>query len=58
LRLEITDDGSGFDLDDLRDGHQEGFGLERMKDSVERLGGELLLRSRAESGTQVEVLLP
>jgi signal transduction histidine kinase len=36
----------------------EGLGLDGMRSRVERLGGELELRSRPGSGTTVEVALP
>jgi signal transduction histidine kinase len=59
LRLSIADDGSGFDPDRAQNGGPEpgGFGLRSMGERARRLDGNLRVRSRAGTGTEVEVVL-
>ena len=53
IRLQVTDDGEGFDEEDPK----RGFGLVTMKDRAEALGGKLRVDSRRGSGTKVELEL-
>jgi signal transduction histidine kinase len=53
MRLEVVDDGSGFDEEQPR----KGFGLVTMRDRAEALGGKLRIDSRRGSGTRVELEL-
>jgi signal transduction histidine kinase len=53
LRLQVTDDGEGFDEDEPK----RGFGLVTMKDRAEALGGKLRVDSRRGGGTKVELEL-
>jgi signal transduction histidine kinase len=53
MRLEVVDDGEGFDEEQPR----RGFGLVTMKDRAEALGGKLHIDSRRGSGTRVELEL-
>jgi signal transduction histidine kinase len=53
LNLEISDDGSGFDPSRIR-----GLGLLGMEERVRQLGGRFEVRSKAGSGTTVNVTLP
>jgi signal transduction histidine kinase len=53
MRLEVVDDGSGFDEEEPR----RGFGLITMKERAEALGGKLNVDSRRGSGTRVELEL-
>jgi signal transduction histidine kinase len=53
LRVEITDDGRGFDPLRVR-----GMGLLGMEERVKRLGGMLSIESRAGQGTSVKAELP
>ena len=53
MRLEVVDDGEGFDEDQPR----RGFGLVTMKDRAEALGGKLKVDSRRGAGTRVELEL-
>jgi signal transduction histidine kinase len=56
IRLEVSDDGAGFDpAAEERGG---GFGLTSMRERAEALGGELLVMSRPGEGARVEVVLP
>jgi signal transduction histidine kinase len=54
--LRITDDGIGFEPE--ADRPRKHFGLESMRERAREIGGELVLRSRRDAGTQVEVVLP
>jgi len=55
--LEITDNGEGFDPDDLD--HLSGrLGLQSMEERATRIGGRLELASRPRHGTVVRVRLP
>jgi signal transduction histidine kinase len=53
LRVEITDDGRGFDAQRVR-----GMGLLGMEERVKHLGGSLMIVSRARQGTSVVAELP
>jgi signal transduction histidine kinase len=53
IRLQVTDDGEGFDQEEPKGG----FGLVTMKDRAEALGGKLRVDSRRGSGTKVELEL-
>lgn len=56
LRLEIEDDGSGFDPSAARErGHD---GLANMRVRAEALGGQLEIRSEGTVGTRIIVTLP
>jgi len=55
LRLRVTDDGSGFDVSELKSG--SGLGLRGMRERVERHGGRLVVSSRFGAGTTIEVVL-
>jgi len=54
IRLELRDDGCGFDPAKRHDG----FGLLGIKERVETMGGELAVQSVAENGTAIFVVLP
>ena len=56
LRLDIVDDGQGFDLEKAELGR--GYGLPNIKDRAERLGGGLLIESSPGKGTQLKVIIP
>lgn len=53
LKVEITDDGQGFDPQRMR-----GMGLLGMEERVKRLGGKLKIESRAGHGTTIVAELP
>lgn len=55
LRLEIGDDGAGFDPSTPCPGH---FGLQSMRERAARVGGELRIQSAPGRGTDIEVLIP
>ncbi len=52
-RLQLADDGRGFDP---RAEH-EGFGLTGMRERVERMNGQFVVRSKPEQGTEIVVVL-
>jgi signal transduction histidine kinase len=57
IRVVITDNGAGFDVDEaLR--HGLGYGLVSMRERVEELGGSLSVLSAPGSGTTVEAVVP
>jgi PAS domain S-box-containing protein len=54
LRLELRDDGDGFQVKDRHDG----VGLTGMRERVAQMGGELSIRSLHGKGTNILVVLP
>jgi signal transduction histidine kinase len=54
VRLEVSDDGGGFDPDRV-DG---GYGLRGMRTRVAEAGGTLIVRSSPGAGTQVSATVP
>jgi PAS domain S-box-containing protein len=54
LRLELRDDGEGFQISD---GH-DGMGLTGMRERVEQMGGALSIKSLKGRGTNITVVLP
>jgi signal transduction histidine kinase len=59
-RLQITDDGVGFDVSEhpIGSGETGGYGLLSMSERAELVGGRLRIRSRPGSGTTVTVTIP
>jgi signal transduction histidine kinase/ligand-binding sensor domain-containing protein len=55
VRLEVTDDGHGFESQRMLEGH---FGIVGMRERVEQLGGEFVLASHPGEGTVVTARLP
>ena len=49
----LVDDGAGLDLH----AEHEGFGLLGMKERVDQMGGQFVLRSRPGQGTEIQVVL-
>lgn len=58
LCLQISDNGTGFDVDRVE--HKEGqrFGLISMNERITRHGGKMTLRSQPGSGTEINFRLP
>jgi signal transduction histidine kinase len=56
MRLEIVDDGVGFDQEPEHP-DRNGFGLATMRDRADALGAKLHIQSRKGSGTKVELEL-
>ena len=57
LRLEVTDDGQGFDVEAARHATRRGLGLTHMRERMEILGGQLQLNSTT-LGTRLVANLP
>jgi signal transduction histidine kinase len=55
LALSITDNGIGFDVDDIR---TKGLGLLSISERLQTVGGRLDICSRPGSGTQLEIVVP
>jgi signal transduction histidine kinase len=53
--LEVSDDGAGFDMSAL--GDQGGIGLTSMRERAENIGGNLVIYSSPDGGTQVKATL-
>ena len=53
IQLRLVDDGRGFDPHT----EHEGFGLIGMKERVDRLGGEFIIRAKPDVGTEIFVEL-
>ncbi|MGH2706938.1 MAG: sensor histidine kinase [Actinomycetota bacterium] len=59
VRMRVTDDGRGFDLDGYRRARPEtSFGLAGISERVEVIGGTLDIHSGIGKGTWVEVRVP
>lgn len=59
LVLSITDNGGGFDINEVAKAHDgTGVGLRGMKDRVELFEGSLEIHSESGSGTQITARLP
>ena len=56
LRLEIQDDGKGFDPDAVRE--TAGIGLVSMQERAEQLGGSLSITSKPGQGTRIRLIVP
>jgi signal transduction histidine kinase len=55
IRLEVWDNGIGFDTDADHPGH---FGLNTMRERATELGGSLQIESRPQLGTKVRAIVP
>ena len=58
FRLRIRDDGRGLDPRILKEGRQDHWGLKGMQERAARIGAELNLWSRPDTGTEVELTVP
>lgn len=59
MRITVADDGAGFDEALLASEHCRGhWGVQGMKERIERLGGRMVLRSRPLEGTAVVLFVP
>src|ERR1700694_2685061 len=55
IRLEVADNGVGFDTESEHPGH---FGLNTMRERATELGGSLEINSRPQAGTTVRAIIP
>jgi len=58
FRLRVRDDGKGLDEEAIRRQPAGHFGLPSMRERAEDVGGRLEVRSRVDSGTEVELSIP
>ena len=58
VAVEIGDDGTGFQTDELRDAGPQHLGLASIRDRVELMGGRLAVASVPGEGTVVRVAVP
>lgn len=58
LRIVVSDDGCGIQPDVLSTGREGHLGLSGMRKYAGKIGAELKIYSRAESGTEVELSVP
>jgi signal transduction histidine kinase len=58
LRILVRDDGRGIDAQVLKSGRDGHWGLSGMRERAEGIGARLNVRSRAASGTEVELSVP
>lgn len=57
IKLNISDDGKGFDIASINDRILPGLGIRGMRERVESLGGQFLIRSIYGKGTKIDVAL-
>jgi signal transduction histidine kinase len=57
LRVEVADNGPGFELDPSRNSGNQ-LGLEGMRERTESLGGDLIVDSAPGRGTRITAALP
>ncbi len=58
FRLRVRDDGRGIDPAILKEGRPDHWGLGGMRERAQRIGAQLNLWSRSETGTEVELTVP
>lgn len=58
LRIVVRDDGTGIDPEVLESGRDGHWGLAGMRERAESIGARLKVWSRANAGTEVELLIP
>ena len=58
MRMQVLDDGCGFDLEEVLAAQTVHFGLVGMRERVERVGGRFAVSSAPGRGTQLSLELP
>jgi signal transduction histidine kinase/ligand-binding sensor domain-containing protein len=58
FRLRVRDDGRGIDPGILEGGRAGHWGLQGITERAQKIGGQLKLWSRPETGTEVELIIP
>jgi signal transduction histidine kinase/ligand-binding sensor domain-containing protein len=58
IRVQVEDDGCGFNPRDVLSSSQDHFGLAGMRERIARIGGRFEIRSAPGKGTQVSIHLP
>jgi two-component system NarL family sensor kinase len=57
VRLEVSDDGTGFDIEAVQLDPRRGIGLRNMRERMESIGGKLTMCSNA-GRTAIEAEVP
>ena len=57
VRLEVSDDGTGFDIEAVQLDPRRGIGLRNMRERMEAIGGQLTMCSN-EGRTSIEAEVP
>ncbi|AVQ84143.1 MULTISPECIES: cache domain-containing protein [unclassified Variovorax] len=57
VRLEVSDDGTGFDIDAVQLDPRRGIGLRNMRERMEAIGGQLAMHSN-QGRTSIEAEVP
>ncbi len=58
FRLRVRDDGTGIDQKVVKDGRPDHFGLQGMRERAQRIGAQLELWSRQDTGTEIQLTVP
>jgi len=58
VRLEVSDDGNGFDAEDPEFSRATHWGLASMRERAEQINGQFQLWSRPGAGTRLELTVP
>jgi signal transduction histidine kinase len=58
LKIQIDDNGRGFDPDLIQTGKPGHFGIAGMKERASKIGARLLLRTSIEDGTKFSLVVP
>jgi signal transduction histidine kinase/ligand-binding sensor domain-containing protein len=58
LVLRVTDNGVGIDPSVVERGKEGHFGLQGMRERADRLGGKLMVRGCASSGSEIKLAVP
>jgi two-component system NarL family sensor kinase len=58
VRLQISDDGAGFDEAAVQEHPRQGIGLRNMRERLASIGGRLQIRSQPGAGTEVWAEVP
>lgn len=58
LTFTVSDNGRGFDTSIMDSNENNGSGLRHLKNRVNLLGGQLILKSSIETGTKYEIICP
>jgi two-component system NarL family sensor kinase len=57
VRLQVIDNGTGFDINNLPD-DQKGMGLMNIQKRAELVGGEVFIQSQPGEGTCIDIFIP
>ena len=58
IHARIVDDGKGFQMDSIESSGRISWGLKGMEERASLLGGKLIVHSKPDEGTTVEVTIP